>query len=249
MTAGNLYLIPASLAPIAWESYLPPDVRSRAFSLEYLIVENAKATRSELKHIGFQGPIREVQIESLPEKPTKDDLNRLLQPVVDGRDCGLMSDAGCPGVADPGSQLVRAAHSSGLRAVPVAGPSSILLALMATGLNGQSFAFLGYLPIGDAAREEAIRALEQESLERQRSQIFIETPYRNDRLFASLIAACRPDTMLCVATDITAATESIVTRSIASWRNAPHPAIDKRPTVFLVQAADSAQPHLRQEIK
>ncbi len=120
---------------------------------------------------------------------------------------------------------------------------------MASGLNGQSFAFLGYLPIADSAREEAIRSLELESRERHRTQIFIETPYRNDRLFASLIAACRPDTLLCVATDITGATESIATRSIASWRRAPHPAVDKRPTVFLVQAADSAQPHLRQKVK
>lgn len=245
MTAGTLYLIPASLAPIAWESYLPPDVRSRAFSLEYLIVESSKAARSELRHVGFHRPIRDVQIESLPERPTNDDLDRLLQPVVEGRDCGLMSDAGCPGVADPGAQLVRAAHGSGLRVVPLVGPSSILLALMASGLNGQSFAFLGYLPIANSAREDAIRGLERESRERHRTQIFIETPYRNDRLFASLVATCRPATLLCVATDITAANESIVTRSIALWRRAPHPAIDKRPTVFLVQAADSAQPHLR----
>ena len=249
MTAGTLYLIPVSLAPIAWESYLPPDVRSRCFALDYLIVENAKAARSELRHAGFHRQIRDVQIESLPEKPKNDDLDRLLLPVVEGRDCGLMSDAGCPAVADPGAQLVRAAHSRGLRVVPLVGPSSILLALMASGLNGQSFSFLGYLPIADAPRADAIRGLERESRERRHTQIFIETPYRNDRLFASLIATCRPDTLLCVATDITALTESIVTRPIALWRRMPPPAIDKRPTVFLVQAADSAQPHLRQEVK
>ena len=151
MTAGSLYLIPVSLAPIEWEGYLPPDVRDQTLSLDYFVVENAKAARAELKRVGYEKQLRDILVETLPEKPSRGDLDRLLGPVLNGRDCGLMSEAGCPAVADPGAKLVLAAHCNGVRVVPLVGPSSILLALMASGLNGQSFAFLGYLPIADSA--------------------------------------------------------------------------------------------------
>lgn len=235
MTAGTLYLIPVSLAPIEWEAYLPPVVRSRALSLDYFVVENAKTARSKLKHIGYQKPLHDIIIETLPEKPSNKDLDRLLRPILNGRDCGVMSEAGCPAVADPGALLVRAAHGNGVRVVPLVGPSSILLALMASGLNGQSFAFIGYLPIDDSARNTSIRSLERESRGRGCTQIFIETPYRNTRLFASILATCQPDTQLCVASSISGPTESVVTRSISEWRLAPHPEIGKQATVFLLQ--------------
>ena len=249
MTTGTLYLIPVSLAPIEWGTYLPPDVRARTLLLKYFVVENSKAARSELKHIGYASPIRDISIETLPEKPSREELDRLLRPIITGQDCGLMSEAGCPAVADPGAQLVRAAHHNGVRVVPLVGPSSLLMALMASGLNGQSFAFLGYLPIAASERDALICSLERESRERGRTQIFIETPYRNSRLFASLLAICRADTLLCLATNITASTESVVTRSISEWRRVQHPKIDKQPTVFLLLAGKSAQAHVPEEIK
>lgn len=244
MTAGTLYLVPASLAPIEWEAYLPPDVRARTLSLDYFVVENAKTARAELRHIRYEKRLRDIIIETLPEKASSRDLDRLLRPVLDGRDCGLMSEAGCPAVADPGAPLVRAAHRIGVRVVPLVGPSSILLALMASGLNGQSFAFLGYLPISASARDASIRSLERESRERGCTQIFIETPYRNTRLFASILRICQPDTQFCVASNISGTTESLVTRSIAEWRLAPLPDIGKQSTVFLLLAGRSAQVHL-----
>lgn len=249
MRMGTLYLIPVSLAPIEWTTYLPPDVRARTLLLDYIVVENAKTARSELKRIGYARPIRNIIIETLPEEPSREDLDRLLRPIIAGQDCGLMSEAGCPAVADPGAQLVRAAHHNGIRVVPLVGPSSLLLALMASGLNGQSFVFLGYLPIADLEREVSICSLERESRQRGRTQIFIETPYRNNRLFASLLATCRPDTLLCLATNVTASTESVVTRSISEWRRIQRPDIDKQPTVFLLLAGNSAQAHVQEEIE
>lgn len=239
-----LYLIPVSLARIEWVCYMPWNVRARTLSLDYLVVENAKTSRRELKHIGYERAIREILIETLPMNPTTGDLDRLLRPVTNGRSCGLMSEAGCPGVADPGALLVRAAHGKGIRVVPLVGPSSIFLALMASGLNGQSFAFVGYLPIADQARNASIRSLERESRERGATQIFIETPYRNCRLFASLLRICQPQTLLCLATNLTDPIESVVTRTISEWHLVRPPAIDKQPTVFLLLADKSAQPNL-----
>lgn len=244
VSTGTLYLVPVSLAPVEWSRYLPPDVRSRTLSLDYFVAENAKTSRSKLKEMGCQRPLREIIVETLPERPSKEDLERLLRPVIAGRDCGLMSEAGCPGVADPGASLVRAAHREDVRVVPLVGPSSILLALMASGLNGQSFAFLGYLPIAKRERQASIRSLERESLERGATQIFIETPYRNRSLVALLLETCQPQTLLCVATNITGRTESVVTRSIADWRRAQAPEIDRQPSVFLLLAQSSAQPNL-----
>lgn len=249
MTEGVLYLIPVSLAPIDWDGYLPPAARARALALDYFVVESAKAARRELKNLGHPRPIREILIEALPEDPSAADLDRLLRPLFAGRDCGLMAEAGCPAVADPGALLVRAAHSAGMRVVPLVGPSSILLALMASGLNGQSFTFVGYLPKTDTTRDAAIRKLERESRERGSTQIFIETPYRNSRLLTALLAVCQPRTLLCIATNMTAPDGSVVTHSIAQWRRAPPPDLDKRPTVFLLWTETSAQAGLRQGIQ
>lgn len=237
---GKLFLIPASLGAEAWASYLPPDVRGTTLDLNYFIVENAKTARAELKRLGYEKPLRETRIEPLPERATDTDLAMLLRPVLEGIDAGLMSEAGCPAVADPGATLVRAAHNSGIQVVPLVGPSSLLLALMASGLNGQSFAFHGYLPIDDRERSSALRELEQESARRKMTQIFIETPYRNTRMFSAAIETCSPGTLLCVASDLSAPTEAIHTRSVAEWRRCAAPTIERRPAVFLLLAEESA---------
>ncbi len=234
-----LYLIPSGLGPGAWESFLPRQTRDLACTLDCFIVENAKSARAELKRLGYPGPLQSVAMRVLPPPDAAPDdrvLDALLQPLLAERPVGLLSEAGCPGVADPGAAVVRLAHSRGLRVVPLVGPSSILLALMASGMDGQRFAFHGYLPVPDAQRRKAIQELEAESTRRRQTQIFIETPYRNTALFQSLLQHCRPQTLLCVATDLTLPGEAIATRSINDWRRLPAPDFAKRPTVFLLLA-------------
>ncbi|WP_287369757.1 SAM-dependent methyltransferase, partial [Thauera sp.] len=160
----------------------------------------------------------------------------LLAPALEGRDIGLMSDAGCPAVADPGARLVARAHALGIRVAPLVGPSSILLGLMGSGLNGQSFAFHGYLPVNEAERDTALRALEDESRKLGRTQIFIETPYRNERMFDALLKTLKPETRLCVACDLSTANELLQTRSVRDWKKAERPALAKRPSLFLLLA-------------
>ncbi len=237
MSAGVLYLLPSALGDVGWEAYLPQATRDTACRLTHFVAENAKTTRAELKRIGHPRPLRELAIEQLPEQPTAADIERLLSPLKAGNDLGLQSEAGCPGVADPGALLVRRAHELGLAIRPLVGPSSLLLALMASGLDGQRFAFHGYLPQREPERSKKITELERESDKQRQTQLFIETPYRNAALFQALLAACRPATLLCVAADLTVATEMIVTRSVADWRKSPPPQLDKRPTVFLLLSA------------
>jgi 16S rRNA (cytidine1402-2'-O)-methyltransferase len=206
-----------------------------ACGLDGFVAESAKSARHFLKVIGHPGPLSGVSIAELNEHTPASALPALLAPARAGRRIGLLSEAGCPGVADPGATLVALAHAQGVPVVPLVGPSSLLLALMASGLNGQHFCFRGYLPVERAAREAAIRALEAQSLRDGSAQLFIETPYRNSRLLQALVQVCRGDTRLCVATDLTLPTESIATRRIAQWRTAV-PDIDRRPTVFVLQA-------------
>lgn len=234
--AGRLYLLPASLGDSPWQATLPPQARDIACRIDYFIVENAKSARAELKRLGYPRPLREAEMTEIPREPTDADWLRLLQPVLGGRDAALMSEAGCPAVADPGAGLVRVAHRREIRVVPLVGPSSILLALMASGLNGQSFAFHGYLPIPDKERRSRITVLEQESRRERRTQIFIETPYRNAALLDTLKEVCQPATLLCLAADLTTAAEWIATRTIGQWRRAPAPAIARRPALFLLLA-------------
>lgn len=231
---GTLYLLPVTLGESSWQAYLPQSTRDTACRLLHFVVENAKTARAELKRIGHPQPLRELAIEQLPEKPTAADIDRLLQPLREGIDIGLMSEAGCPGVADPGALLVRRAHEMGLNVRPRVGPSSLLLALMASGLEGQRFAFHGYLPAREPERGHRIAELEKESRRLGQTQIFIETPYRNTTLFEALLAACHEQTRLCVATDLTLPEECIATRRVAEWRRAARPALDRRPTVFLL---------------
>lgn len=236
MNAGTLYLIPVGLADTPWQDFLPQLTRDTAAALRHFVVENAKTARAELKRLEHPTSLRELDIQELPREAKAAQIAELLAPLRAGHDLGLMSEAGCPAVADPGALLVRAAHREGFRVVPRVGPSSILLALMAAGLNGQSFAFHGYLPVDDAARTKSLRELEAESRRHQRTQIFIETPYRNNKMLAAILSCCQPHTRLCVASQLTAPDERVESRSVAEWQRRPEQTLPKAPAIFLLLA-------------
>lgn len=234
---GTLYLLPTRLGETPWPLVLPAGTRETACRLRHFVVENAKTARAALKWLEHPVPLRELAIEQLPEPLLSADIERLLAPLREGMDLGLMSEAGCPGVADPGALLVRRAHELGIAVRPLVGPSALLLALMASGLEGQRFAFHGYLPQREPERSRRIVEMERESRLKRQTQLFIETPYRNEALFAALLATCRADTWLCMASDLTLPTESIATQRIADWRCRPASAeFQRRPTVFLLLA-------------
>ena len=234
--AGTLWLLPVALGDTPWQTCLPAATRDAACRLTHFVAENAKTARAELKRIGHPRPLRELAIEQLPEAPTAADIEHLLAPLQTGHDLGLMSEAGCPAVADPGALLVRRAHELGLTVKPLVGPSSLLLGLMASGLEGQRFAFHGYLPAREPERSRRIVELEGESTRLRQTQIFIETPYRNQALFNALLLTCKPKTRLCLATDLSLPGEQIATRRVADWKASAPPDLDKRPTVFLLLA-------------
>lgn len=236
-TLGTLYLIPCTLGDTPAEQVLPQHVIDVARKLQNFVVEQPKSARQFLSALKPEKPIQTMHFSSLNEHTDPKELAGLLAPLLAGQDVGIISEAGCPGVADPGADLVNLAHRKGIHVVPLVGPSSILLALMASGLNGQCFAFHGYLPIEDAEKKAAIMALEAESIRRKQTQIFIETPYRNEKMFGALLAHCRPKTQLCLATDITLPSELIQTRSIAHWKSHQTPQINKRPSLFLLLGA------------
>ncbi|MGF6548224.1 16S rRNA (cytidine1402-2'-O)-methyltransferase [Paraburkholderia youngii] len=240
MMTGTLYLIPNTLGEgdaSALELVLPAPVRARAASLHYYIGENAKTTRAFLKKVGTKRPIQEIEIRELNVNTPGGEIDKLLAPLLSGTDAGLVSEAGCPAVADPGAILVRRAHERGVKVVPLVGPSSILLALMASGLNGQTFAFHGYLPVDAAERAKRLRDLEQQSRKSKQTQIFIETPYRNRALLDTLLLTCAPSTLVCVAVDLTLPSEVIASRSVADWKKKPEIDLHKRPAIFLILAA------------
>lgn len=236
MKKGQLYLIPVPLGESAVEAVLPAPVLARARSLSHFVAENAKSARAFLKALAHPLPIREIAIEELNEHTPAAALAPLLAPLLAGYDVGLVSEAGCPAVADPGAQLVALAHREHITVVPMIGPSSILLALMGSGLSGQQFAFHGYLPAKDDLRGKKIVELENESRKAQRTQIFIETPYRNRQMLETLIRVCAPHTRIGVASDLTLPAERIATHTAGEWRKLALPDIDRRPTVFLLQA-------------
>ena len=221
-----LYCIPTPLGGAPREA-LPGPAITTIRSLGDFIVENAKSARAFLGALDM--PVRELSIKVIGEERDP------LAPLREKRSLGLLSEAGCPAIADPGAALVEAAHRSGIRVVPLVGPSSIVLALMASGLEGQRFAFCGYLPREAGERKKRIRELEARSRRERETQIFIETPYRNDALALALLDACAPSTRLCLASDLTLQTERIATREISEWRKAPLK-LGKRPTVFLLLA-------------
>lgn len=231
---GTLYLIPCTLGDTPPDQVLPQHVISVARKLQNFVVEQPKTARQFLSALKPEQPVQALHFATLNEHTAANELPELLAPLLAGHDVGVISEAGCPGIADPGANLVNLAHRNGIRVVPLVGPSSILLALMASGLNGQCFAFHGYLPIAEAERNKMISKLEAESSRLKQTQLFIETPYRNDKMFSALIAQCRPETLLCVATDITLPGEQIRTRSIAQWKSQPMPQLNKRPSLFLL---------------
>jgi 16S rRNA (cytidine1402-2'-O)-methyltransferase len=236
---GKLYLIPTNLAdPFLPASILPDHVVAIALTLDHYVAENAKTARAFLKAIGTSRPLQAIAIVELDKHINQGENNNphsLLAPLLAGFNVGLVSEAGAPAVADPGARVVAAAHEAGIQVVPLVGPSSILLGLMASGLNGQKFAFHGYLPQEKTARTKAIAELERESKQKNMTQMFIETPYRNSPLFTDLLTTLNPSTRLCVATDLTGSNESVRTINIAAWRSLGA-VIEKAPTLFLFLA-------------
>ncbi len=232
-SCGTLYLIPVGLGGDDTHATLPPATLAAVRGLRSFIAESPKSARRFLRLAGYPRPLREARIGAINEHTAAAELPELIAPLLAGEDCGLMSEAGCPAIADPGADLVRLAHARGIRVVPLVGPSAILLALMASGLNGQHFEFHGYLPVEAGSRARKLRDLEDDASRTGATHIFIETPYRNDVLFRALLDHCHRDTLLCVAADLTLPGESIATGSIADWKKRP-PVLGRRPTVFLL---------------
>jgi 16S rRNA (cytidine1402-2'-O)-methyltransferase len=214
---------------------LPESTLLATASINYFIVENEKSARQFLKSAAHPIAIRQLKIERFDKNDGAERAAQLLLPVVAGRSAGLLSEAGCPAIADPGALLVAAAHRHGLRVVPHVGPASLFLALMASGFNGQQFAFHGYLPVPRELCRKAICAIEHASRANDVSQLFIETPHRNDALLQTLIETCRPDTRLCVASDLTLASETVYSMPIADWKKTT-PLPGRRPSVFILYA-------------
>ena len=230
---GKLYLIPTPISSqdIAW--VLPLSVQQCIAEISYFIVEHPRAARQFLKQINSRFALQELEMQSLNEHTPARNLPALLDPLLAGHDIGLLSEAGCPAVADPGAELIRMAHKKGITVVPLVGPSSILLALMASGLNGQCFAFHGYLPIESEARTARIVELEKLSMRQNQTQIFIEAPYRNQKLLEQLVRICSDHTDLCIASYLTFSGEMVATKSVKEWRFSL-PTINKIPTIFLM---------------
>lgn len=238
MKYGTLYLIPVTLGDDNFAALLPtslpPDVIKIAQTLEHFVVESEKTARQFLSAIKTAKPVRELTLNLLNEHTQDKYVAALLAPLLKGQDVGLMSDAGCPGVADPGAKLVALAHQKNIKVVPFVGPSSILLSLMASGLNGQQFAFLGYLPVDKQARNLKLQEIEKRSQTHNETQIFIETPYRNQHMLEAILNSCNPNTRLCIASQISLPDELIVTKRVSEWKQSTLPDLHKKPTVFLM---------------
>ena len=241
---GTLFLVPNALGAGALDHVLTSEVRSITASLDYFVAENAKTARAFLNQVALTHPLQlklqDIEIRELNVKTPASALPDLLAPLLAGRHGGLVSEAGVPAVADPGADLVRLAHERGISIRPLVGPSSILLALMSSGLSGQNFAFNGYLPTDVAERANRIRGLEQRSRQEQQTQIFIETPYRNEALLQALSTHCQPSTQICIATQLTLEDEAIQRMSAQAWKQeiaaGRLPDFRKKPTVFLILA-------------
>lgn len=233
---GTLYFIPVTMGADNISQVLPPDVVSIAQQLDEFIVENEKVARHFLGAIKHKKPIREIVLKTLNKHTNDKDLSKLLSSLLAGKDIGLMSDAGCPGIADPGAKVAVLAHKNGIRVAPLVGPSSILLSLMASGLNGQRFTFLGYLPSDKAARIQHLKGIEQRSKSQQETQVFIETPFRNQHMLEDILSHCHNETQLCIACNISLPGELIATKSVSAWNQAKLPDLHKKPTVFLLLA-------------
>lgn len=232
MEFGKLYLIPNLLGESTVDAVLPPQVASVVSSLTHFIVENEKSARKFIKQITPEKSQQSLNFYVINKHTQATEIPSFLNPCFSGFSVGVISEAGCPGIADPGSEMVSLAHQKNICVVPLVGPSSILLAMMASGLNGQSFAFNGYLPIDREQRKKTLKSLERKAREGQ-TQIFIETPYRNDKMLADLLQTLQPNTLLCIASDITLPTETIKTQTISQWKKVKVD-LQKRPTIFII---------------
>jgi len=233
MPAGTLYLIPVPLAEDAAAQSFTPYLVNTINQLSEYIVENEKTARKFLKQAGLTIPQSQLVIYDYGKHQRNTDLKEFFTGLLAGKDTGLMSEAGCPGVADPGADIVAEAHRLGIKVVPLVGPSSILLALMASGFNGQSFTFHGYLPIDKEQRSKRIKELESQAERFNQTQLFIETPFRNDSLLADILKNCKPATRLCIACNLTASNELVQTKTINEWKKQV-PDLRKQPTIFLL---------------
>lgn len=235
MPKGKLFLIPNILADNTVNDVISPQIREVVKNTKVYLVENLRTTRRYISSLKLGVNIEEIHMEILDKKTRPESINRLMQPLLNGADVGIISEAGCPGIADPGALAVAHAHTKGIQVVPLSGPSSMFLALMGSGFSGQSFAFHGYLPIDKKERSAALKGLETESLREKRAQIFMETPFRNNQLFEDALRTLSPNTKLCVAKNITGSDELILTKTIAEWKKLPLD-LHKIPTVFVLQS-------------
>jgi 16S rRNA (cytidine1402-2'-O)-methyltransferase len=230
---GSIYLIPTTLGGDSVESVIPQNVNTLVLDIKHYIVENIRSARRFLKKVDRTINIDELTFYELNKHTKRRDIENFLKPALKGQDVGIISEAGCPGVADPGADIVKIAHEKNIRVIPLTGPSSILLSLMASGMNGQNFAFIGYLPIKRPEKIKKILEIEQYSNTKKQTQIFIETPYRNAKLLEDILKVCGDNTRLCIACDITLESEYIKTKTVKNWKNS-FPNINKRPTIFLL---------------
>ena len=236
MSAGRLFLIPAWLSEDSPpEHVVPAPVIERIRALDSFVVENAKSARRFIASCGHPKALREIAMAELNEHTPAAAVPALLEPLLAGHDVGVLSEAGVPAVADPGAALVAAAHASGIVVVPMVGPSSLLLALMASGLEGQRFRFVGYLPADAAARRDALLELEKRSARDRETQVFIETPYRNDAMLAEIVKSCNAATRIAIAAELTSPRESVVMDTVSGWKRRAA-TIGKRPAIFLLLA-------------
>lgn len=235
MPQGKLFLIPNVLAENTAEEVITPQVKEVIADTKVFLVENLRTARRYISSLKLGVNLEEVHMEILDKNTAPESINRLLQPLFKGADVGIISEAGCPGIADPGALAVAHAHTRGIQVVPLSGPSSMFLALMGSGFSGQSFAFHGYLPIDKKERATALKKLEAESLREKRAQIFMETPFRNNQLLEDLTRTLSPQTKLCIAKNLTAKDELIQTKNIQDWKKSPID-LHKIPTVFIIQS-------------
>ena len=239
-TLGKLYLIPTTLGECNNSDVLPLAIERTIDFIDDFIVENEKTARKFIKSTNPNKVQASLQLFSLNKHTEIKDHLQMIQPCLNGKNMGLMSEAGCPGVADPGAVIVKLAHEKGIQVVPLVGPSSILLAIMASGMNGQSFTFNGYIPIDKSEKRAALKTLEKLSADKNQSQIFIETPYRNNKMLEDILQALNPETYLCIAADITLPTEYIKTMRVLAWKKAVVD-LHNRPTIFIIHAANGFQ--------
>jgi 16S rRNA (cytidine1402-2'-O)-methyltransferase len=234
MPNATLYLIPTTLGDTPWQDVMPVSNANVITSLRYFIVEEIRTARRFLKKVDKSIDIDSLTFYTLNRHTKPEEIASFLAPMAKGESVGVISEAGCPAIADPGADVVAIAQKKGYDVMPLVGPSSILLSLMGSGFNGQSFAFLGYLPIDASERNKQLKRMEQRIYSEHQTQIFIETPYRNMKLVADLLQHCQAGTKLCIASDLTLPTQYIKTLTVAEWKKKTLPNLEKRPTIFLL---------------